>query len=267
MDMISNLTANLSSYESIIMAEVDMLTSKFEMLKNLLVLPNISLPELPVLPNISLPALPVLPEVSLPEFSLPEFSVPEVTPQNVEIGIQVILALAGVFHMIPGRTLKMQSEQMKMPQWLIFGAGLLMLGTAILYYLDEHFYGMLALSVCMGGATATGFLMPKLAQRPGSMIFSLLTLLSGMWSYGELDKPNLRALASVIGCYIFGIVGRVYAPAVGCALAKKLFAKKEEPAKTGAAKAEAKAASPKPASGPSTGSRQRVASPGAKKAN
>jgi hypothetical protein len=260
MDMISNLTANLtanlSSYESIIMAEVDMLTSKFEMLKNLL-----------VLPNITMPALPVLPELSLPEFSAPEFSVPELTSQNVVIGLQLLLALAGVFHMIPGPTLKMQSEQMKMPQWLIFGAGLLMLGTAILYYLDQHFYALLALSVCMGGAAATGILMPKLVQRPGSVIFSVLTLLAGMYAFQELEKAHRVTLASVIGCYVFGVVGRIYAPAVGCALAKKLFPKKEEPAATGAAKPAAKAASPKPTSGPSTGSRQRVASPGAKKAD
>jgi hypothetical protein len=203
------------------------------------------------------------------------------TPENAKMGVIGLLGFAGVFHAIPGPLLKKQSEMMGIPQWFIFCAGLLMICTAGLYYFDE-LYGVVALSVCMGGAGTTAALMPKLLDRPGGMIFSSLTLLAGIWSYcattyaatlstTPMELIHKKEAMLCGGGYMFGVLGRLFAPKI----LKGLFEKKEAPkAKEETPKPEVKAPEiKKPEVGAAmtpkakAGSASRLASPGAKKAS
>jgi hypothetical protein len=201
------------------------------------------------------------------------------TPGNVKMFIIGVLSFAGVFHVIPGPLLKMQSEMMGIPQWFIFCAGLLMIGTAAIYHFVNDYYGVIALSVCMGGAGATAALMPKLLDRPGGMIFSSLTLLGGFWSYhathieaADIPLWKLQVVQFCAAGYVFGVLGRLFVP--------KLL-KKKEPASTDTPKTEVKepevkkpqvgaASAPSSTSTPKASSpsaKSRVSSPGAKKAS
>lgn len=191
-----------------------------------------------------------------------------VTPENVKLGVIGLLALAGVFHAIPGPTLRKQSEQMKIPGWFIMCAGLLMIGTAGLCYHDIQ-YGVIALSACMGGAATTAFKMPKIANRAGGSFFSMMTLAAGIWPYfttgSELFNKVMIACAVA---FIVGVLGRLFVPTKLNFLFAKKEKKEDPPAPpTGIAVPKApETVSPKSPSAKAKGSaKKRETTPGPKK--
>merc|ERR1712039_891820 len=99
-----------------------------------------------------------------------------------------------------------------MGEWFIVCAGLLMMGSSLVYYLFPTM-GLFAVSVCMGGAHATAWKMPVVLHRPGGIIFSSLTLLAAMW----VEKHSKTYTCLQIAClcavgFAMGIAGRVYGP-------------------------------------------------------
>jgi len=131
------------------------------------------------------------------------------TDANIAMGVSGTLALAGIVHALPGPTLKMQSEQMGMPQWFIACAGLLMIGSGAFYHVRPQ-EGIFAVSLCMGGAFATAANMPIAAHRPGGMCFSSMFLLSTFWVARASISLTMIVVVSV--AFGAGVAGRVYVP-------------------------------------------------------
>lgn len=194
---------------------------------------------------------------------------------NIARGVALLLVLAGIFHALPGPTLKLQAKEMGMPQWFIMCAGLLMLGSGTVYFFLPAL-GLYAVALCMGGAVATALKMPAVMHRPGGAVFSCLTLGAALWAaHAKAGSLSLTTYLICAVCYLAGILGRLFVPS--SKQLAKLFAFLEgPPAKSskkgneGAAKAQ-----PKNPKEPETvvdaakadaskagGARKRAASPG-----
>jgi len=147
------------------------------------------------------------------------------------------LVFAGALHALPGPTLKIQAKQMGMPAWFLLCAGLLMLGSGVLYFLMPA-VGLYAVALSMGGAVATAAKMPDVMHRPGGLVFSNATLGAALWVvYKETGEfPVVTSLALCAVSYAFGVAGRVFVPANPLAIkllgwlaaAEKEGAKKDE---------------------------------------
>jgi hypothetical protein len=154
----------------------------------------------------------------------------------VDMCISGELALAGLFHVLPGPTLKMQSDKMGLPQWFIFCAGLLMLATA-LFRMVHPGIGIVLTCICMGGAGATARKMPTLIEKLPGMLISTFTFLAAVWAKLEV-YPWKILLPICVVFYLVGVAGRIHGPTnstliqLFAKLRAKLFAKKQDDVKT-----------------------------------
>jgi len=141
-----------------------------------------------------------------------ELGLAHITPTNVSMGVAIMLMSAGLVHALPGPMRKLQAEQMGMPAWFLFCAGLLMFSSGALHLLRPD-VGLYGVALSMGGAVATAAKMPKVLHRPGGLLFSNATLGAALWAVwkptGEVD---LLTIALCVVCYLLGIVGRILAP-------------------------------------------------------
>eukprot|EP00929_Paragymnodinium_shiwhaense_P113988 TRINITY_DN82299_c0_g1_i1.p1 TRINITY_DN82299_c0_g1~~TRINITY_DN82299_c0_g1_i1.p1 ORF type:complete len:206 (-),score=74.70 TRINITY_DN82299_c0_g1_i1:267-884(-) len=196
-----------------------------------------------------------------------------VTPSNVNMGVAGLLVAAGVGHALPGEVNKMQVKIFAMPGWFIICAGLLMLGTGIGYFFLPGL-GLYFVSMCMGGTITTAIVMPSpVAQKPGSIIFSLATLVAAMWSNHKASAPV--GAVQVIGCLVtmaLGVAGVLVLPkneAVNKMIAKedkkKTDEKKEEKKEPAAEKKTGDAT--QTAAGKKVGGRTSSPAPAAKKSD
>jgi len=138
-----------------------------------------------------------------------ELGLAHITPTNVSMGVAIMLMSAGLVHALPGPMRKLQAEQMGMPAWFLFCAGLLMFSSGALHLLRPD-VGLYGVALSMGGAVATAAKMPKVLHRPGGLLFSNATLGAALWAVwkptGEVD---LLTIALCVVCYLLGIVGRI----------------------------------------------------------
>merc|ERR1719436_1659344 len=107
--------------------------------------------------------------------------IPLLTPTNISTGVFGMLALAGAVHAMPGSLLHRQAKELGMPAWFIMCAGLLMLGSAMVWLFVPSL-GLYAVALCMGGAVATAAKMPDPMHRPGGIVCSSATLLAAIWA-------------------------------------------------------------------------------------
>merc|ERR1711972_101435 len=146
-------------------------------------------------------------------------------------GIIALLGLAGFSHVLPGPMLRRQSKMLGIPQWFTVCAGLLMIGSSLVYYMFP-IIGLFAVSVCMGGAHATAWKIPVVFHRPGGIVFSSFTLLAAMWVERNSRKYTWLQIACLCAVgFASGVAGRVYVPtSPSVARLTKGFKKaKEEP--------------------------------------
>jgi hypothetical protein len=149
----------------------------------------------------------------------------------VDTCISSELALAGLVHVLPGPTLKMQSDKMGLPQWFIFCAGLLMLVTALLRTIHPGI-GIVLTCMCMGGAGATAWKMSSMFEKLPGVFISTITYLAAMWAKVEVYQWTCL-MPICVAFYLVGVAGRIHGP-TNPTLIKvfaNLFTKKKEDVK------------------------------------
>eukprot|EP00930_Biecheleria_cincta_P091337 TRINITY_DN80883_c0_g1_i1.p1 TRINITY_DN80883_c0_g1~~TRINITY_DN80883_c0_g1_i1.p1 ORF type:complete len:225 (+),score=42.37 TRINITY_DN80883_c0_g1_i1:32-676(+) len=164
------------------------------------------------------------------------------TPSNIRLAVAALLCSAGLIHALPGPSLKLQEDVMKVPGRFLQCAGVLMMASGALYYSNPS-TGIFAVSLCMGGAFATASNMPR---QGGGTLFSSLIFTVVLWSSSETPELALSIVDAILCGVAFavGIAGGVLVPHHKLMKSSTPAAKKDESVNTSEKDKETKTAEP-----------------------